>query len=118
MAKSNKVVLEEANAEISKGNFEGFLSSCSDDIIWTMIGDETLRGKQAVRSWMKSTYAKPPVFAAENFISENDYVTVYGDIAIESKDGQVTRSLYCDVWRFRDGKMIELSAYAIVTGEK
>ncbi|KYG64814.1 ketosteroid isomerase [Bdellovibrio bacteriovorus] len=109
----NKATLEEANAAISKGNFEGFLEFCVDDIIWNMIGDEYLKGKEQVRAWMKKTYSSPPDFNAASWIIQGDVLAVEGDITIKDTNGKSVHSKYCDVWRFRGGKMAELNAYAV-----
>ena len=46
----NKAILEKANAAVSSGDNEGFLSFCADDTKWTFVGDQTLQGKQAKSS--------------------------------------------------------------------
>ena len=62
MPEKNKAILEKGNAAIAEGNFEGFLSFCADDTEWTFVGDKTLKGKEAVRQWMATTYVEPPKF--------------------------------------------------------
>ncbi|XYI02179.1 nuclear transport factor 2 family protein [Sorangium sp. So ce1128] len=115
MSEKNKAVLEMANAAISEGNTEGFLSFCADDIEWTMVGEQTLKGKEAVRQLMATTYVEPPKFTVANLIAEGDFVTALGDITVKDKDGKATHHSYCDVWRFRGGKMVELRAFVIKT---
>ena len=39
---SNKALLEEGNAEITNGNYEGFLTFCTEDTVWTFVGEQTL----------------------------------------------------------------------------
>jgi uncharacterized protein (TIGR02246 family) len=116
MSDSNKAVLEKANAAIAAGDTEGFLSSCTDDIVWTTIGDSTLHGKQAVRQWMATAYREPPQFTVTNLIAEGDYVTALGDITVKDNGGEGVLHSYCDVWRFRGGKMAELKAFVIKAG--
>lgn len=60
MSMTNKEILEHANAAITKGDFEGFLTLCTEDTAWTFEGDRSLRGKAAVRQWMRATYQEPP----------------------------------------------------------
>ena len=113
MSDANKATLKNANAAIAAGNYEGFLAFCTDDTEWTFLGDKTLKGKQAVRDWMAQTYMAPPKFNMANLIAEGEYVADYGDISVKNNDGTETRSSYCDVWRFRDGKMAALRAYVV-----
>jgi uncharacterized protein len=118
MSSKNKVVLQEANAAISKGDTEGFLSFCADDIEWTTVGDNTLRGKEAVRQWMATAYVEPPEFTVSNLIAEDEFVTALGDIMVKDNDGRANLHAYCDVWRFRGGKMVELKAFVVKTERK
>ncbi|OQP59033.1 nuclear transport factor 2 family protein [Niastella populi] len=113
MAENNKKILEMANAAITKGDNEGFLACCTDDTEWTFIGDKTLKGKDAVRRYMATAYKEPPKFMVANLIAEGDFVTALGNITMKDEDGRETQYEYCDVWRFRDGKMAELKAFVI-----
>jgi uncharacterized protein (TIGR02246 family) len=113
MSDKNKAILEEANAAIAQGNYEGFLSFCADDTEWTFVGDKTLKGKEAVRQWMAMTYIEPPKFRVANLIAEGDFVTALGDITMKDEDGKAAHYSYCDIWRFRGDKMVELRAFVI-----
>ena len=115
MSEKNKATLQKANAAISEGDTEGFLSFCTDDIEWTVVGDEALKGKEAVRQWMATMYVEPPKFTVANLIAEGDFVTVLGDITVKDNDGKAALHSYCDVWRFRGGKMVALKAFVIKT---
>jgi len=118
MAENNKAILEKANASVTKGDNEGFLEFCTEDTLWTFMGDKTLRGKEAVRKWMASAYTESPRFMVSNLIAEGDFVTALGKIAMKNEDGKMAHYSYCDVWRFRNGKMAELMAFVIETGDE
>jgi uncharacterized protein len=109
----NKTILQQANAAITAGDNEGFLAHCTEDTEWTFVGEQTLRGKPAVREWMRTAYAQPPRFHVEQLIAEADFVTALGMITVRDDDGQEAEHAYCDVWRFRDGQMAELRAFVI-----
>lgn len=113
MRDTNKTILIKANAAITKGDNEGFLEFCTDDTEWNLVGDKTLRGKQAVRVWMSTEYKEPPKFRVANLIEGEDFVIALGDIAVKDDYGNEAWYQYCDVWRFRDGKMAELKAFVI-----
>ncbi len=118
MSEENKAILEKGNAAIAEGNNEGFLAFCADDTEWTFVGDKTLKGKEAVRQWMATEYVEPPKFKVANLIAEGDFLTAIGDITMKDKDGKEAHYAYCDVWRFRDGKIVELRAFVIKTESK
>ncbi|MGB3223418.1 MAG: nuclear transport factor 2 family protein [Desulforhopalus sp.] len=114
MSEKNKAILEKGNAAVAEGNYEEFLSFCAEDTEWTFIGDKTLKGIEAVRQWMTTEYAAgPPKIIVANLIAEGDFVTAVGDITVLDKDENPILFSYCDVWRFRKGKMVELRAFVI-----
>jgi ketosteroid isomerase-like protein len=113
MVNDNKQILEEANAAVTRGDYEKFLSFCTDDTIWTFIGERTLYGKQAVREYMQQVYLAPPEFMVEQLIAEDDFVTAIGKISLRNQDGGWSEYAYCDVWRLRENKLHELKAFVI-----
>jgi len=113
MSEKNKAILETANATVAEGNYEGFLSFCADNTEWTFVGDRTLQGKEAVRRYMAATYIEPPKFTVHNLIAEGDFVAAIGNITLKDEDGKAIDYSYCDIWRFRSGKIIELKAFVI-----
>ncbi|WP_294823440.1 nuclear transport factor 2 family protein [uncultured Flavobacterium sp.] len=110
---NNKSTLLKANTPITQGDYEGFLQHCTEDTLWTFVGDTTLRGKEAVRQWMAENYIEPPVFEVEQLIAGDDHVIAMGKITVRDKKGNLITSSYCDVWRFENGKMAELNAYVV-----
>ena len=113
MPDTHKEILSKANAAISAGDFEGFLTLCTDDTVWRFEGDRTLRGKAAVREWMKTAYREPPKFRVHRMIAEGDCLAALGDITLKDEAGNAVQHAYCDVWRFRGGKMAELHAFVV-----
>jgi uncharacterized protein len=117
MTENNKAVLLKANSAITKGDYEGFLMHCAEDTEWTFVGDRMLKGKEAVRQWMATTYIEPPKFNLEQLISDRDTVIALGTITLKDDEGQIALHSYCDVWTFRDGKISELKAFVIASPE-
>lgn len=113
MSEKNKAILKKGNAAIIEGNYEGFLSLCSDDTEWTFVGDRTLKGKEAVRHWMAETYLEPPKFNVAHLIAERDFLTAIGEITMKNEDGTPIHYSYCDIWRFRSDEIVELKAFVI-----
>lgn len=110
---ANKAILTQANAAIVQGDNEGFLSHCTEDVEWIFVGEQTLKGKEAVRQYMKETYLEPPKFDVAHLIAEGDFVTALGNITMKDENGKEVESAYCDVWRIRDGKLAELKAFVV-----
>lgn len=113
MSEKNKEVLRQANAAIRAGDNEGFLALCTKDIVWSTVGGDTLHGIDAVRKQMATDYVEPPDFTEDKMIADGDYLAVLGSITTKDAQGASVRNLYCDVWRFADGKLAELRAFVI-----
>ena len=115
MTEFNKQILEQANAAVAAGDYEGFLSYCTEDTEWNFIGQQVLKGKEAVRSYMLETYIEPPKFEVSKLISEDNFVIAMGKISLKDEQGASTEYDYCDVWQLKDGKLHKLKAYVVAT---
>nr|WP_068888865.1 nuclear transport factor 2 family protein [Pedobacter panaciterrae] len=113
MMESNKQVLENANAAIAKGDYEGFLSYCTEDMVWNFVGEQILRGKEAVRKYVRKVYTEPPKFQVETLVAEGEVVIAVGKITLKNKEGVSVNYAYCDVWRLLEGKLHELKAFVV-----
>lgn len=113
MTENNKQVLEKANAAITAGDYEGFLSYCTEDTVWNFVGEQVLKGKDAVRKYMADVYRQPPKFRVENLVAEGEFVIAIGKISLENEEGISVDYAYCDLWRLRDGKLHELKAFVV-----
>lgn len=118
MSEKNMEIVAKVNAAFAEGSTEGFLSFCAEDVAWTMVGDKTVKGKEAIRQWMASMDSEPPKFTVANIIAEGDFVTTHGDMTMKDKDGKAVPYSYCDIYRFRGDKIVELRAFVIKTEAK
>lgn len=114
MSENYKVIIKRANASFEENNLEGFLELCAEDVEWKMVGDKTTKGKDAIRQWMTSMgEMEPPVITAGNQFAEGDLVAAYGEMTMKNDRGENSSYSYCDVYRFKDGKIAELSSFVI-----
>jgi ketosteroid isomerase-like protein len=113
MSEKNKATLLQGNAAIAAGNHEGFLEQCTDDTEWIFMGEQALKGKEAVRRYMAEAYLEPPHVTVDSLIAEGDFLTAVGEIIMKDKSGIPTHYAYCDVWTFRNGKMAALKAFVV-----
>lgn len=122
MSERNKEIVGKVNEAFLNGNFEGFLNYCADDVVWTIVGDRTVKGKENIRQWMKSMaeeYPEPPKFTvAEPVISEGDFVAARGDMTMKDKEGKLGQYSYCDIYRFRNERIVELTSFVVKTEAK
>ncbi len=116
MPTGNKEIVEKVNAAFAENNMEGFLSFCADDFEFAMVGEKSLKGKEAVRQWMNSMGdMEPPRISNIKIIAEGDFVASHGTMTMKDKDGKTAPYAYCDVYQFRDSKIVELTAFVMKT---
>lgn len=122
MSENNKEIVGKVNAAFLEGNFEEFLTFCADDVQWTIVGDRSVKGKEAIRQWMKEMEAEnsePPKFTvADPVIAEGDFVAARGDMTMKDKGGKQGQYSYCDIYRFSDDKIVELNSFVVKTKAK
>jgi len=109
----HKSTLIEANAAITAGDYEKFLTYCTEDTEWTFVGDKVITGISEVRKYIAEAYKQPPKFEVHIMIQEGDYLTAIGKISMLDENYQWTEYEYCDVWKFENGKMATLKAFVI-----
>ena len=113
---TKKEIVEKVNAAFAQNNLEGFLTHCVDDVVFTIVGDRTVKGKEAIRSWMSSMMgAEPPSINIQNVVSEGDFATAIGEMTMKEQDGTPGSYGFCDVYRFRGDKIVELKGYVVKT---
>ena len=83
MAANRKEIVQRINEGFAENNLETVLSFCTDDIIWTMVGDTTVRGKDPIRKWMASMDPQPPQLRIQQTIAEGDSVVTRGDMVMQ-----------------------------------
>jgi uncharacterized protein len=122
MSETNKQIVEKINESFTQGNSEGFLENCSEDVVWSMVGETTKEGKTAIREWMSQMEGtEPPKFTVDEMIAEGDSVACRGDMTMKDEKGVDGKYSYVDFYRFRDGKVTELNSYVVkqkTEGEK
>ena len=118
MSARNKAIIDEVNAAFAASNVEGFLAHCTNDVVWTMIGDRTVHGVDSIRTWMAEMNGDAPAFTVEHLSGDGDTVTAYGDMTMKGENGAAEPYAYCDVYRFRGDKIAELRSYVVSTKPK
>jgi uncharacterized protein (TIGR02246 family) len=119
MSQQNKSIVEKVNAAFAENDPETFLSFCADDVRWTMYGEKSVEGKDAIRKWMKEMEGmEPPKFTVTTLVAEGDTVVASGDMTMRDKDEKTAPYTYCDIYRFAGGKIAELNSFVVKTEPK
>lgn len=115
MSDKNKEIVKKVNDAFSSGNTGAFLDLCADDVEWTIVGDQTVSGIEALREFMKSMEGhEPPKFSVDTLIAEGDSAMATGGMTMEVEPGCEGAYGYCDIYRFNgDGKIVELRTFVV-----
>ena len=116
MAANRREIVQRINEGFAENNLEKVLSFCTDDLIWTMVGDTTVKGKDSIRDWMASMDPQPPKITIRQTVAEGDSVVTRGDMSMQdTKGGPAVPYTFCDIYRFAGDKVAELTAFVIRT---
>src|SRR5262245_22684573 len=118
MATKNTEIVNKVNDAFADNNVEGFLAQCANDIEWTMVGDQTVKGKDAIRKFMASMPSQPPTFTVTDVISEGDFVMAHGNMTMDEKGEKGVPYSYCDIYHFRGGQIDQLRSFVVKTVAK
>ena len=119
MAENNRSIVNEVNEAFANNRVEDFLKHCSDDIVWRMIGEKTTNGIKEIREWMAQMEgAEPPKFTVDEIVAEGDAVICRGDMTMKDQSGAEGSYAYCDSYRFKNGKIVQLDSYVIKLKEQ
>lgn len=108
---SNRNIFIRANKALAEGNYDEFITYCSEDIKWENVGKSSFLGKDELLRYIRSAYDGLG-FTTENYIKEKDFVVEFGQIVFE-KNGESLKSSYCDVWKFKDSLISQVTSFVI-----
>ena len=114
MSQENKQLVEKLNEVWMSNDIEGLFSYYADDVVWSIPGEVTLNGIQAVRDFMShSGVHEPPKITVDKMVAEGDSVICYGDMTMGGTPECAGTYSYCDVYTIKNGKVSELRSYVI-----
>jgi hypothetical protein len=118
-AAENKKLMSGIFEQLALGNGRPFVEALAQDVRWTIIGgttwSRTWEGFEAVRQRLLD-----PLFAqfettyrarAIRVIAEGDLVVIESRGDVITKSGEPYRNTYCNIYRLRKGKVVEITEY-------
>jgi uncharacterized protein len=114
MSQENKQLVEKLNEVWMSNDIEELFSYYADDVVWTIAGEATLNGIQAIRDFMlHSGDHVPPKLTVDKIVAEGDSVICYGDMTMGGTPDCAGTYSYCDVYTITNGKVSELRSFVI-----
>lgn len=115
MSDNHRAIVEKVNNAFENNDIEAFLDVCADNIRWTIVGEQEVSGKDAIRELMKSMECPDlPSFTIDKVISDGNSAAAYGGVTIKEETGGTASYSYCDIYTFDDDeKIAELRSFII-----
>ena len=112
MKKTNDNLLIKISEEFAKGNLEFVEVYLTDDVKWNILGENSITGKNEVLEVSKMLQLESfPVVTIKNIVAEGDYVVIESTGKAITKKGKPYNQTYCDIFKFNEGKLIEITTY-------
>jgi predicted SnoaL-like aldol condensation-catalyzing enzyme len=110
-----KTTNKKTSEEFSSGNFESTYPHLAEDIQWNILGSTTLKGKKAVIDHCTKMRGEMAGATMKNLnhISDGDIIVVQGHCDYKNPDNTNGRVEYCDVYRFKNDTVQEITSYCI-----
>ena len=118
MSNPNVELVRKIFEEMLAANFQLYLESVTDDLSYTAIGSTavsgTVRGREenfARYTRMLAALEGPIKLTPDNIFGEGEFVALQGHGQARTKTGQAYNNTYCLVFRFREGKIADVTEY-------
>ena len=112
---------EEIARAISGHRFEVAYPHLEDDVSWTLVGHGRLEGREAFIGACEATLAElhgvSTEFSQFRVLLGDDWVVIDSVATYAAVDAPTTTVASCDIYRFRDGMVTELTSYNIELGD-
>lgn len=114
MKTKNQILLEELNKAFARNDTDFIAEKVTDDIKWSIIGDQTIEGKEAFVQALNNMAAEEPMeLTIHHIITHGKEASVDG-IMKQPSDNKAYA--FCDVYKFsgfKNPKITEMTSYVI-----
>lgn len=125
MATNLQTFVEKINEAFTTGDYDFLAENSADDIVWTMVGDQEVRGRDNFVQFMKDMSAPGLPSVSEmnvtSVITHGRQAACEGTMKMTFGDGTVKTYGFCDVYGmsgFKNAKIKSITSYVIEIGDR
>ena len=111
--------IREFNHAFSIRDTEFLAAKVTEDVVWNMVGDQTIQGKSAVLSKIREMGKDMELeIEVQRIISHGIDVAVEGTMAFNQNKGERRKFAFCDTYKFsgfKNPKIKYINSYIIET---
>lgn len=115
--KEKEEFLQRFNQAFLQNDVNYIIDCTTDDVLWIMVGDKTIRGKKDLAEAMNQIKASSSLdLKIDSMIIEGDKAAVDGTMSMDDKDGNRKSYGFCDLYKLTsdgDLKIKELRSYVV-----
>ena len=112
-AATHERIIRLVNDAFIKNDMLLFLSYCTDDIEWNMIGETTWKGKDAILQAMMAKPGEGPDSVIDLVITEGSKTVGTGKFNMLNEKGETKHYQFCDIYTFKDDKIAFMESYVV-----
>lgn len=116
---NNQEFFQRLNEAFAKSDTEYIIANAADDIVWNIIGDKIIRGKENFIKEIKSMESENPYeLGISHTITHGKTAAVDGIMKMTDKSGNTKIYAFCDIYLlsgFKNGKIKEMTSYVVET---
>jgi limonene-1,2-epoxide hydrolase len=104
-------VVEKVNTAFAENKMEDFVSLCTDDVRWNMVGENEYVGKEAILKGMSEMPDQAaPNFVIDKIVAADSAATCTGSFTMLKNGVQFA---FCDVYEFEGGLIKTMTSYVV-----
>ena len=110
-----KIPVKEISDAFSRGEFKSVFEHFDEHISWNIVGSPAIISRGSVIAHCNKMLSEmaSSTMNNTNFIVSNDTVVVQGYCSYTNQDNSPGRVEYCDIFRFGNNKLQEITSYII-----
>ncbi|MFD2629803.1 nuclear transport factor 2 family protein [Oceanobacillus kapialis] len=112
----NQEFFKEINNAFMTGDVDTLIRNIADDIIWNMVGDKVIKGKDEVIKELEPMRGFKVPHQTKQIITHGNTAVIEGTMTLDDGHGNKKKYAFCDIYKlnkFKNGKISEITAYLI-----
>lgn len=109
--------LRRFNEAFARSDIKYILDNVTDDVVWTVVGEEAVSGKAAFAEALEAMKSPEPFkLTIKNVITHGKEAAVNGTMEARDPDGKNKVYAFCDIYQFngfKEAKIKEMTSYAL-----
>ena len=113
MEATQEVIVRNVNDAFKNNDIPAFLSYCTRDIRWNIIGQSSTQGKDSILQMMAATPGECPDIAIDTIFSAANKTACTGTFTMVKNEGENERFHFCDIYEFKEDEIQTLDSYVV-----